>query len=129
MPGPRLLPERRREPRLRVSVLINLAPHVAGARTRELILGRTVDLSRSGVRVQLHRPLEVGMRVRLSIALRERLVEALGEVRSVMRAGDGYEVGLAFIDIEPPHRDALALFIASRRGREGEASRRRRWAV
>lgn len=92
--------ERRREPRERTFQLVNVSL-VNRAGERDQSLGRTLDLSRGGLRVELDHDVSPGTRVQVDLALREALVSAPAEVRSVEPARDGgYLLGLEFVDLD-----------------------------
>ena len=92
--------ERRREPRERTYQLVNVSL-VGRAGTHEQSLGRTLDVSRGGLRVELDHDVSPGTRVQVDLALREALVSAPAEVRSVAPCVDGgYRLGLEFVDLD-----------------------------
>jgi c-di-GMP-binding flagellar brake protein YcgR len=105
--------ERRREPRERTYQLVNVSlPGRAGA--REQSLGRTLDLSRGGLRVELDRDLPPGTRVQVDLALREALVSAQAEVRCVTPAREGYRLGLEFVGLDDACGQRIDDFLRNR---------------
>lgn len=79
-------------------------------------LGRTLDLSRDGLRLELDHALPLRSRVRLHLALGERLLRLDGWVRSSrVREPRGAEVGIEFLGVDPAQRAALDEFLRDRR--------------
>ena len=86
-----MIGDRRAEPRRDASELVELRwQDAAGA--EQCCVGRMLDLSRSGARLQLARSLCLGAIVEL--AARERRLSA--QVRFCIRAGEEYIVGVEF---------------------------------
>lgn len=106
--------ERRREPRERTFQLVNVSlPGRAGA--REQTLGRTLDLSPGGLRVELDRDLPPGTRVQVDLALREALVTGQAEVKSVAPAREGgYRLGLEFVGLDDACARRIDEFLRNR---------------
>lgn len=106
--------ERRREPRERTYQLVNVSLQ-GQAEAREQSLGRTLDLSRGGLRVELDRDLPPGTRVQVDLALREALVSAQAEVRSVTPAREGgYRLGLEFVGLDDACGQRIDDFLRNR---------------
>lgn len=107
--------ERRREPRERTYQLVNLSRVNREGVPTEQALGRTLDLSRAGARIEVDHEVAAGTRVRLDLALREVLVSAQAEVRHVEPAHEGgYHVGLEFLEVEGPAAGRLEEFLRAR---------------
>lgn len=99
-------PERRRTPRVRAMY------HVVVSSDGELgevsvAVGRTVDISEAGVRIEIPEVLGVDDNVRLEIAVEETVVNARGRVIRVMRLGELIEAGIEFTVITEEDRLAL----------------------
>jgi hypothetical protein len=72
-------------------------------------MAKTRDLSRTGVSVENRRPLEVGARVELTIALIEDVIKTEGVVRNVKKADDQtYYIGLEFTRISDEELEKLS---------------------
>ena len=72
--------DRRQEPRVQSLNLVNVAQLNLDQDFANLTVGRTMDLSRGGIRLELHTPLPLRSTVRLTIALDGKLVEVEGTV-------------------------------------------------
>lgn len=72
-----------------------------------MTVGRTVDVSETGVRVETPGHLCVDDKVRLEIAVEERVVNARGRVIRAMRTGELIEAGIEFTVIDDSDRLAL----------------------
>ena len=85
----RRIPEARRTPRFKLEVNIAVYP-----RNSQVILGRTVDLSESGISAILKDEVSVGEMVRLEFALAFGDVEVLAMVRHKT----AFRYGFQFVD-------------------------------
>lgn len=107
--------ERRREARERAYMLVNVSRVNREGAPTEQELGRTLDLSRGGARVEVKDPLDLGSRVRLDLALRDELLEAQAVVRHVEPGDDGVcRLGLEFIDLHEPFFSRVDSFLRTR---------------
>ena len=82
---------------------------------------RTLDISRTGVRVMVRDSVEEGMLIQLCIripALRNPIL-MVGKVRWIKPREGGSEIGIQFIGQLPPKLDELISKIQSLRGAEG----------
>ncbi len=115
MPEPIVLPERRREQRVWATALVNVVAFARGGGT-ELIMGRTLDLSPSGARIELHRPLARGTRVALSMARGEHVLEGEGEVRFLLEVDPRtFQVGVELHGLDQDTQRLLNLYLHRRR--------------
>jgi hypothetical protein len=72
-------------------------------------MAKTRDISRSGVAVENRRPMEIGARVELTIALSEELIKTDATVRNVNEVDEqNYQIGLQFIKISDEELDKLS---------------------
>jgi c-di-GMP-binding flagellar brake protein YcgR len=98
--------ERRRAPR--VEALYHIVISSDGdADEVSITVGRTVDVSETGVRVEVPGVLAVDDRVRLEIAVEDTLVNATGRVIRVARLGELIEAGIEFTVIRDSDRLSL----------------------
>lgn len=88
--------ERRREARERTYQLVNVARLNREGVPTEQALGRTLDLSRRGLRVELDHDVPAGSRVQVDLALREALISVQAEVKNVQTDDGAFQVGLEF---------------------------------
>jgi hypothetical protein len=105
-------PDRRNQPRVETINLVNVASFsVAGLRT-DMEVGRTLDLSRDGMRLEMHHHVRVRSVLVLSLALAGRLVEVHGTVRSLEVLQDNvYALGIQFLDLPRESRNAIDLHL------------------
>ena len=73
-------PERRTEPRVSSLNLVSVAQFDEQGFRADLTVGRTMDLSCKGVRVELNRALPLRSKVRLTLALGHDILEVEGTV-------------------------------------------------
>jgi len=79
-----------------------------GLREEESVtVGRTIDVSETGVRLETPGHLCIDDGVRLEIAVEETIVNASGRVVHAARVGDLIEAGIEFTVISDPDRLAL----------------------
>lgn len=78
------------------------------------LIGKTLDLSRIGARVQLHRPLVVGEPLQMDLAAGDQILEIPGRVVRVVRISDSeYHIGLEYEPVEEKTAQALEEFLDS----------------
>lgn len=106
--------ERRREARERTYQLVNVSRLNREGAPMEQAFGRTLDLSRGGLRVELDREVPPGARVRVDLALRETLICAQAEVRNVTPDEGGFHVGLEFTDLDDGTFNRIDDFLRAR---------------
>ena len=100
--------ERRHEARVRALTLVNVGELDEVGAPRELHTGRTRDLSRDGMRLELDHPLLIGAHLRISLALENQVLELDGHVRSIARDDQGrYQVGVRFGRLDAEAAKAL----------------------
>lgn len=106
--------ERRREPRVRVLNLVSVDQCDDSGALTELAIGRTLDLSRHGMRLELSRPLPLRSRVRVTVALAERIINLDGQVRHLDEMDDGTcAMGIEFVALPADHAEAIDEFLDS----------------
>ena len=76
-------------------------------------MGRTLNISESGILLETHFPIELKHTIQLTISLEENLLDIKGKPVHV-RAIDGgkYQIGIQFIDLEADAADILKEFIS-----------------
>ncbi len=107
--------ERRHEPRVSTVNLVNVAEFTdVGFRT-DLEIGRTLDLSHDGIRIELSHPLPLRTIVTLDVQLGERILELHGKVRSVVEIDERTcDMGIEFVDVTPEEYELLDEFLKLR---------------
>lgn len=104
--------DRRREPRVRVLSLVNVDQHDEAGELTELTVGRTLDLSQHGMRLELSRRLPLRSRVRLTMALSDRILTLDGQVRYVNETEGGRcAMGIQFVGLSGDEQAALVDYI------------------
>jgi hypothetical protein len=99
--------DRRKEPRVHSLNLVNVEEFAGPAYSAEVQVGRTLDLSIHGVRVELTHPLPLRAIVTLQLALDGELIEVGGRVRHLEALEDGLcSVGVELLRLSA---DAKAL--------------------
>jgi hypothetical protein len=99
--------ERRRQPRVRALYHVVITSNGV-AEELSVTVGRTVDVSEMGVRVETPGHLSVDDIVRLEIAVEETVVDARGRVIRTMRIGELIEAGIEFTVISDSDRLAVS---------------------
>jgi c-di-GMP-binding flagellar brake protein YcgR len=75
-------------------------------------MGRTLNVSESGILLETHFPIQASQHVTLSIGLEEDLVDIKGRVVHLVRRDSGkYEMGIEFTDIGDDAVETLRSFI------------------
>ena len=75
-------------------------------------IGRTLNVSKSGILLETHIPITEKQKVLLSIGLEDDLVDIKGSVVYAAACGDGkYKTGIEFYDVDETSFQILKLFI------------------
>jgi hypothetical protein len=110
--------ERRREPRARVHDLVHVEEYSYTGRGQfksDDALGRTIDLSHSGCRLELDHPLHFNTRLVLDVALGDRVLRVGGRVRSIdERAENCHHMGIEFEGVDLVQHEQLAKHLRGR---------------
>ena len=76
-------------------------------------MGRTLNISESGILLETHFPIEPEHVVQLTISLEEELLDLKGKPAHVRSCDDGkYEIGIQFIELDQNACDLLKKFIS-----------------
>jgi hypothetical protein len=77
-------------------------------------MGRTLNVSESGILLETHFPIEAQQTIVLSIGLKDRLVEIKGRPVYIRSIGKNvYEIGVEFIDVDETARHAVRDYLDS----------------
>jgi len=107
--------ERRREVRIDTRNLVSVARFDGWGFLTGLTLGRTLDLSRDGMRLELTHGLPPRSTISLSVALGNRIVNAHGRVvYEDAPEAENPSLGIQFTDLSPEGYEALSEFIGLR---------------
>ena len=108
MPRAEEMSDRRRSARVRSLRLATLEPIGAGSAEAPVEVGRTLDVSEAGVRLETTRELRPGQELELQIAVADRLINCRGRVVHTETSGGLVLTGIEWLEITP--RD-LALLV------------------
>lgn len=104
--------ERRRAPRVKVLSLVSVDQRDESGTLTALTVGRTLDLSRLGMRLEMSHPLPLRSRVRLTVALAERIITVHGQVRYVNESDQlTCSMGIEFVELSAEEGEALEEFL------------------
>ncbi|MDZ7579322.1 MAG: PilZ domain-containing protein [Deltaproteobacteria bacterium] len=83
-------------------------------------MGRTLDVSEAGVRLETHLPVDIGRHLMLSVGLEDDVVDIKGHVVHAQKNRDGkYELGIELFEPDEAAREILKRFIAAFRQQRG----------
>lgn len=101
--------DKRRFHRIAAQHIVSFAPLSRGLLKEPMIgLGRTLDVGAGGARLETNRPLEVGERLALEIAMGSQIIHAEATVVHVTSTeSDMVAAGLAFDSIPASDRETL----------------------
>lgn len=103
--------DRRHEPRVQAINLVHVEeyayPVLDGFKTDDAI-GRTLDLSHDGMRLQLDHCLPLRTKLKLDLALGNQVLQFEGRVTSIREIdGTACDMGIQFVDVTPEQYEAL----------------------
>ena len=76
-------------------------------------MGRTLNISESGILLETHFPIEPKHVVQLTISLEENLLDLKGKPVHVRSIDEGkYEIGIQFVELDQSSSDLLKKFIS-----------------
>ena len=100
--------EKRASPRIRS---LNLASYVPKKDERQeyiISIGRTLDVSEGGAKIETHRKLARGVQLELEIAVEDQIISAKGEVLYSTDLGHGlFGIGIRFTSISEEDKRLL----------------------
>ena len=83
-------------------------------------MGRTLDVSEAGIRLETHLLVEKGRHLMLSIGFEDQLVDIKGHVIHSGKNSDGkYELGIEFIGLDDTSKKTIQKFIKAFRSQRG----------
>lgn len=104
---------------------INLLNYVYEDKEKEKALqgmGRTLNVSESGILLETHVSLEEGVMVSIMIGLKEDMVDIKGEVVFIIESPEGrYQSGINFKEIDDLSLETLRKYIKAFRAQEKES--------
>ncbi len=76
-------------------------------------MGRTLNISETGILLETHFPIEPKHEVQLTISLEENLLDLKGKPVHVRSIDEGkYEIGIQFVELDQSSSDLLKIFIS-----------------
>ena len=101
--------EKRQAPRRPSDHLISYTHLDEDKKPDDVGMGKTLDVSASGVKIQTHNKFPVGTNFEMLIAVEEELIEAKGRIVHGSRVEDDfYNMGISFTEIEDRGKKFLA---------------------
>ena len=100
--------EKRASPRIRSLNLTSYVPRKGEQQEYIISIGRTLDVSEGGVKIETHRRLDKGLQLELEIAVEDQIISAKGEVLYSRELRDGlFGTGISFTVIAEDDRRLL----------------------
>jgi hypothetical protein len=100
--------EKRASPRIRSLFLASYVPRKGEQQEYIISIGRTLDVSEGGAKIETHRQLEKGLQLELEIAVEDQIISAKGEVLYSQELRDGlFGTGISFTAINEEARRLL----------------------
>ena len=100
--------EKRASPRIRSLNLASYVPMKGEQQEYIISIGRTLDVSEGGAKIETHRQLDRGLQLELEIAVEDRIISARGEVLYSRELGDDlFGTGISFTFIAEEDRRLL----------------------
>ncbi len=107
--------DRRHEPRVHAVDLVNVEEFDHHGFQSDLSLGKTLDLSHDGMRLEMTHCLPLRSKVKLTLQLGEQLLHVAGWVRSVRALDDTTcDMGIRFEDVDPETYEKLEEYLQLR---------------
>ncbi len=104
--------ERRSDPRIEKVHLVQINRFDEEGFRADLTTGRTLNISRGGVRLELHHPVPLRSVVSLNLVLGERIVDVSGTVVYLEDMdGERCGMGIEFGDLDPESEALLEEFV------------------
>jgi len=100
--------EKRASPRIRSLNLASYVPKKDEQQEYIISIGRTLDVSEGGAKIETHRKLDRGLQLELEIAVEDQIISARGEVLYSTELADGlFGTGIRFTAIAKEDRRLL----------------------
>ena len=100
--------EKRASPRIRSLNLTSYVPRKGEQQEYIISIGRTLDVSEGGAKIETHRQLDKGLQLELEIAVEDQIISARGEVLYSRELGDDlFGTGISFTFIAEEDRRLL----------------------
>ena len=100
--------EKRASPRIRSLLLASYLPRKGEQQEYIISIGRTLDVSEGGAKIETHRQLDKGLQLELEIAVEDQIISAKGEVLYSQELRNGlFGTGISFTSINEEARRLL----------------------
>jgi hypothetical protein len=100
--------EKRASPRIRSLFLASYVPRKGEQQEYIISIGRTLDVSEGGAKIETHRQLDKGLQLELEIAVEDQIISAKGVVLYSQELRDGlFGTGISFTAINEEARRLL----------------------
>lgn len=100
--------EKRASPRIRSLLLASYVPRKGDQQEYIISIGRTLDVSEGGAKIETHRQLDKGLLLELEIAVEDQIISARGVVLYSQKLRDGlFGTGISFTAIDEESRRLL----------------------
>ena len=110
--------ERRQEPRIQTMNLVHVEgyryPTLTEFKTEDAV-GKTIDLTHDGMRLELDHCIPIRSRVEIELALGNQILKLHGRVKSIQEVDERLcDMGIEFVDVSPEDYEALDLHLKLR---------------
>ncbi len=110
--------EKRRHYRVDSQNLLNYACYDESDNLVRQGMGRTLNVSKTGILLETHVELDTGNKIELTIGLEEELLTIHGKIVYVRPGQEGkFESGIHFSDVDAPSEELLQQYIETFRAR------------
>ena len=108
--------ERRHEPRVKAMTLVEVGEFSPVGVLQDLTMGRTLDLSGDGMRLELDHPIPVETLLTIDLEMGEQIVEMRGRVRSVNPAEEErrWAMGIKFFALDSEDYEKIEEYVQLR---------------
>ncbi len=104
--------EKRKHPRIETTKLLNFICHGADGEACHQGMGRTLNVSESGILLETYHPIDPQWNISITIGFEEDLVDIQGSVIFLKETKeDSFEAGVQFSEISEHKREILMKFI------------------
>ena len=106
--------DKRKSPRIDSLNLISYVVYDEADNAIRQGMGRTLNISKTGICLDTYKPLSRRQKVALTIGLKDDLVSIIGHVVHVRKRKNGrFDNGIDFVEIDQNHQSVLSNFLAA----------------
>ena len=108
--------DKRAHQRLRSLNLVSLSKLSENGYVELAELGRTLDMSEGGIKLEAFEVIPVGTSAKLRIGLGDEIIDVQGRIAYVQEGEDDRVItGIEFVDLPQEHREKLCQFLSAKR--------------